>query len=236
MERAKTFRPVKARNYHDGISRAKKIRSSHRWTKVSLLKRGKNPLCEDPFGDHARTNATVQAEEVHHKIPVEERPDLAFHEDNLLSVCRPCHERMEGNGRSKVVVVFGAPCSGKNRYVRLNKAIGDMVIDVDALAVALGADERSHDAFVPFLVAARDAVIQRLRFANAIPRAWIITTTRTVMELCKRELQAEVVQMPGTLDDCLRYASDDLSRVHVISEQQSIIREWFERDKAMPPY
>ena len=34
-------------------------------------------------------------DEVHHIIPIEERPDLAFVEDNLMSVCRECHEEME---------------------------------------------------------------------------------------------------------------------------------------------
>lgn len=81
------------------LAEAKRIRSSKRWQRVRALKLSINPLCEDPFGTHAKSNATVAAREVHHVKPLALRPDLAFRLDNLQSLCHACHDRIEQDAR-----------------------------------------------------------------------------------------------------------------------------------------
>jgi len=63
-------------------TQARRIRSSSRWNVVRDLYRGKNPLCEKcgKFAKH-----------VHHVLPLETHPHLAFHLENLMSLCEPCH-------------------------------------------------------------------------------------------------------------------------------------------------
>jgi 5-methylcytosine-specific restriction endonuclease McrA len=41
-----------------------------------------------------RYGKTTAASTVHHVIPVEEQPKLAFVNENLLSLCDPCHDAM----------------------------------------------------------------------------------------------------------------------------------------------
>jgi 5-methylcytosine-specific restriction endonuclease McrA len=61
------------------------------WTALSVRYRAKNPLCEACLL-HGRTAA---ATEVHHKIKVSLRPDLLLDWDNLMSVCRACHIKLD---------------------------------------------------------------------------------------------------------------------------------------------
>ena len=99
-QRAKTHRPPKApgaihstKPSEQASTRARGIRATNRWRKLSEAKRRKNPLCEDPFGDHG--GRVVAAESVHHVESVEARPDLAFVWENLMSVCNVCHNRLD---------------------------------------------------------------------------------------------------------------------------------------------
>jgi 5-methylcytosine-specific restriction protein A len=62
-----------------------------RWTELSARYRRKHPLCEECL----RQGRTEAAIEVHHKIKVSERPDLVYAWDNLMSVCRACHVKLD---------------------------------------------------------------------------------------------------------------------------------------------
>ena len=77
----------------DQKTKARRIRATNKWRKMSEAKRQRNPLCEDPFGVHK--SRPVMAESVHHIEPIETRPDLAYCWDNLMSVCNHCHNRLD---------------------------------------------------------------------------------------------------------------------------------------------
>ena len=78
------------RKMHPQFRAAKHIRSSRRWQKVRMMKLNESPLCEDPF-QHHRHRPPPAATQVDHVIPLHENPDLAYHMDNLQSVCHACH-------------------------------------------------------------------------------------------------------------------------------------------------
>ena len=66
----------------------KKFYSSAQWKRVrqSILKRDKY-LCVRCKYYGRNTEAVI----VHHKKPFEDYPELRFKRDNLVSVCRACH-------------------------------------------------------------------------------------------------------------------------------------------------
>lgn len=74
---------------------ARRIRSTQRWRSVRASVLARAPLCADPLGEHRAAGRVVVAEEVHHRLPLEDRPDLAFALDNLMPLCRRCHEAIE---------------------------------------------------------------------------------------------------------------------------------------------
>lgn len=75
---------------------ARRIRSSRRWQKVRDAILSEAPFCRDPHERHA---VPVLAAEVHHVVPVARAPSLAFDADNLMPVCRVCHELIEREGK-----------------------------------------------------------------------------------------------------------------------------------------
>jgi hypothetical protein len=74
---------------------------------------------------------------------------------------------------------------------------GDLVVDVDALFVALSFQE-SHASLpdlLPFVASARDAVIDRLVRPSGVGQAWIITTDRTAARALVRRFGAELIEL-----------------------------------------
>lgn len=80
------------------LATAQAIRSSAAWQRVRRLKLSSNPVCEDPFGIHAKAQGGVPAAQVHHILPVGKHPELAFHAENLMALCTRCHAKIERRG------------------------------------------------------------------------------------------------------------------------------------------
>ena len=80
------------------LAAAARFRSSAAWQKVRAVHVAQHPLCCDPFKVHGPFPAAV--EDVHHVEGVAKRPDLALVGDNLRSLCRACHNRVEGLERA----------------------------------------------------------------------------------------------------------------------------------------
>ena len=71
--------------------RAQLIYQDKRWKILRAEKIMRNPLCERC----ELSNKVTPAEEVHHILSIEDRPDLAFEQDNLMSVCVKCHKELD---------------------------------------------------------------------------------------------------------------------------------------------
>lgn len=103
-------------------------------------------------------------------------------------------------------VVTGAPCSGKTTFVNEHKAEGDIVIDLDALGVALGASEqwRRNDSIQRVALAAREAAIEAVGDADA----WLIHTQPTPDQ---REGYGDAIfhDLDPGIDECLARAARD---------------------------
>ena len=80
-----------------------------RWQTIRALQLQRNPLCE-----YCKELGYIRkAEHVDHIEPVKKRPDLAFTESNLRSLCAPCHngvkQREERSGQRIGTDVDGQP-------------------------------------------------------------------------------------------------------------------------------
>ncbi len=78
----------------------------------------------------------------------------------------------------KVYVIHGAPCSGKNTYVKTHKGDNDIIYDYDALMMAIsgGGTHDHNDNLSCYILDMRDVIIARLKVEEQIDRAWIIST------------------------------------------------------------
>ena len=109
-EKHASSRPDPRKDYDRGSRRnnpelaaSADFRSSYRWGKVRRMKLSINPLCEDPYGQHARRQVTETAKQVHHIIGLAlcAKDERAYTMDNLMSVCTKCHAQLERDERKK---------------------------------------------------------------------------------------------------------------------------------------
>jgi len=97
QEYQKEQKKQKHRSYDQARGKTAARGYDGQWRKVARIKLSKDPLCE-PCLSQGRT---VAAALPHHIKSVEEHPELRLVMDNLLSVCRSCHEKIhKGEGTS----------------------------------------------------------------------------------------------------------------------------------------
>ena len=108
-------------------------------------------------------------------------------------------------------VITGPPCAGKSTYVRENAKSGDLRIDYDIIAQALGA-ENSHAAEGLVRQAAFDAREGAIQTAlkNADAESWIIHTSPSAEHMkLYQEAGADVVALDPGYDVCMERAKQD---------------------------
>lgn len=131
---------------------------------------------------------------VHHIKPVDSFPHLAFNNDNLITICNDCHEKLHDRTSGKltaagqavkkwkgqtvkVVNVHGAPCSGKTSWVEKVAERNDIIFDYDKLAKAMTVNEM-HDnnpALIDLLLQYRALLLHELTTNNSFNTAYIIS-------------------------------------------------------------
>lgn len=80
-----------------------------RWRRLRAMVLASNPLCADPFGEHARNHEVVAATDVDHIIALVRGGTNEL--SNLQALCHACHSRktvledggLSGDGRGRVI-------------------------------------------------------------------------------------------------------------------------------------
>jgi predicted kinase len=115
-------------------------------------------------------------------------------------------------GQQVITVITGPPCSGKTTYLREHAKPGDIVIDFDALAVALGSTSpHDHDPRLREVTAAAwSAAVDRLTNGYPGARAWIVDSrpTRT-RQSAYQQARAKTVRLDASPAELHRRASAD---------------------------
>lgn len=123
-----------------------------------------------------------------------------------------------------LTVVTGPPCSGKTTYVERRRRAGDIVVDLDAIAVALGYSfdhvDWTDDPRSPVVDLALDvhrvlvgALLNREPFVKLPPSTravWVIDSDPIAWRLAKyRARGAEVVELDPGRASCRARAVED---------------------------
>lgn len=126
-------------------------------------------------------------------------------------------------------VIIGAPCVGKSTYVRENAKSGDVIVDYDAIAKALGAGGHLPDGDIKQAAfKARKAVIDYCVESKC--EAWIIHTSPTDEQReAYEKAGAEFIELDTDMETCLQRAIDDERPPGT----EQIIRDYFEAAKAV---
>jgi len=173
----------------------------------------RNPYAVDIFKRHEPGRVYI-AEVVDHIIPHKGDPVLFWSVSNLQGLTRSDHNRktaMEdggfGHSTERVVLVCGAPGSGKTTYVDQHRSPGDLVWDLDLVAqsiTGLGIHERSPGS-VPFLLALREAFYGEAKKPSLARQIWIVESCPTLAERerFQRELKARIVLLDTPESVCI---------------------------------
>lgn len=127
-----------------------------------------------------------------------------------------------------ISVIVGPPCAGKSTFVARSARPGDVIVDYDAMARALGSD-RLHEA--PGAVAdvafhAREAAVSRILAKRW--DAWIIHTSPSKSQVSRYlEAGCRILLIDPGEDECVARAERD-NRPPGTCER---IHRWYE----MPP-
>lgn len=199
------------------------------WRRIRARVLREEPIC--------RRCGKVASREVDHIVPKE--LGGTDERENLQALCKPCHSTKtyvsDGSfGRpvlQRVIVVCGPPAAGKSTYVANRASVGDLVVDVDRIFEALSGQPYydKPGALLPFVLAARDAVLSRLERPSPVGRAWIITggADSRERERLERTFKAHVVVLETSTEECLRRLRQDPRRANRAGEWEPLIRDWW---------
>lgn len=135
-------------------------------------------------------------------------------------------------------IITGPPCSGKSTYVREHAQPGDVRVDFDLIAQALGADvaHGSDGAIRDCAFKARNAVVRHLLEHADEVEAYIIHSDPADWQVEEYEkVGAEFVDLDTDLETCLERAEQDERP----DGEADAIRDWFarhEKGNNMPKY
>ena len=135
-------------------------------------------------------------------------------------------------------IITGAPCSGKSTYVREHAKAGDVRVDFDVIAQALGSDvdHQAEGAIRDCAFKARSAAINYLIEHADECEGWIIHSDPADWQReAYEKVGAEFVDLDTDMQTCLDRAVED---ERPEGEEQAI-RDWFarhEKGAGMPKY
>lgn len=119
--------------------------------------------------------------------------------------------------QTKVIIVYGAPASGKSTYVNERAKTGDVIVDLDIIQRSFQVCDKSEGKreLLEFALYIRDYLYEMPEKRRMpVETAWIVAGLPDSFErqaLAER-LNAELIFMGVSKEECLRRAMKDSSR------------------------
>ena len=147
---------------------------------------------------------------------------------------------MDGKTRD-VIIVTGAPGSGKSTFVKNEAASSDLVVDLDEICKAItGKGNSTHSDFsavLPVALKIRDALYAAIENQEGDwEKAYIISATpkrQTVQELL-RKFGGKEHRIQATREECFARIRSDESRKDRQEEYIRLANEWFDSPDNQP--
>ena len=237
----------KRRNQRERDPESKKLYDSKAWEIARETQLADHPFCQckDPYCKVATDHPNKKegepcgrvAGEVDHDIPIR-LGGSKLDTSNLNSLCHDCHVRKTrkedgwngGNEKKKVIVVCGAPGSGKSTWVKNNSRKGDLILDFDKLmsAICNFPLHRKPEHLLKYGWEARDAILNHLDKSEEYIRAFIIITgeSRRKRDEFRARYGAKVVVLETPELVCLQRVENDLNRDHSF-DWSSLVSYWW---------
>lgn len=184
-------------------------------------------------------------------------PDIVYGEWNLTLLCRDCHYTRHTKRRqsiddcyyfdedgnmckkiievdtvAKVYIVYGCPGSGKSNYVKEHMSIGDMVVDLDLIAQAIGLQSKTETPinlvgvtldvreYLYGLIAMRSIKCESIWIVAGLPKAY-----EREQLVCKVKADDSIF-IDVSKDECIKRVMNDQERINK-NKQIEIINKWF---------
>lgn len=151
--------------------------------------------------------------------------------DGMCDTCGPVATRSTGS--TPCTIVAGPPGSGKTTYVGKRAKRGDLIVDVDALWVAVtGLDwyDKPHQ-LLSVVLSLRDTLIDSIRKGYPdIARAWLITSAATPAERARLADAcggANIIILEVTAEECLARIANDPRRKNNVAQWKSLVDKWW---------
>lgn len=175
----------------------------------------------------------------HHKIELTEENvndfNVSLNPENIAFVHHACHNRIHNKLNSscrKVFLIYGAPFSGKEKFVKENMNEGDLIVDIESIWECVSGCGRhtKPNRLKAVVFKTRDVLLDSVKYRvgkwrNAyIVGGYPLTADRE--RLC-REMGAEEILIESTPEEC----KDRLHSLELENEDEfeKYIDEWFER-------
>lgn len=242
---------------------AKKIYNGKAWTSCRTAYAAyRNGICE---------RCGAPGKEVHHKKALTPAnindPEVVYGWNNLELLCTDCHiaehEKKKNLKRGrpakecdvrisfdaagkpvpkgKIVIVWGAPASGKTTYAMEHMQHMDVIVDLDRIYECFAGstfrtdEPQKRSDYLPYMLAVRDAVYKiALSREYGIGTTWIVAglPSRADRETIKTRFPgAQFVHMDADIETAMRRADADDARTDK-AYAHKVIEDYFRRYEA----
>jgi 5-methylcytosine-specific restriction protein A len=211
------------------------------WAKASKAYLMRHPLCVMCEREGIAHSATV----TDHIVPHRGDAELFWNEANWQALCKRHHDRKSLREEAmpamrpewlplpacKVVLVCGAPGSGKSTYVERHRKPEDIVIDLDGIYVEL-TGETAHaprGELLPETVRIRNERLASLAAESPTRTAWVIVCApiRERVWWERKLCPQRVVVMPTSRAECEARIRADGERAAVREAQLAAVKRWW---------
>jgi HK97 family phage prohead protease len=131
----------------------------------------------------------------------------------------------------RVIVVHGAPCSGKADYVWKHKGDNDVVFDFNRIMESLSGSNKSRDDLVSYCLDIRTLILKKALRGKDSPKTWIITTK--VGDDLKGQLSdvpVKYVHIEAPKEECLARLEKE-RHPDDVEELRKVIEDYFSTEQ-----